>query len=89
MGNAKHEVIQSVPVKQETPKLLSSVLFNPETIITWAAAIVIAAISATVFLYTSFETIKDSEERNAQVEKHLDRIESKLDLLTLKVSGTK
>lgn len=51
--------------------------------ISWTAATLIAAISMVVFLYTNFQTKVASDERSAQLEKHLDRIEGKLDQMIL------
>lgn len=67
---------------KQVPSLVSS--FSLDLWISWAAAILIAAISATVFLYSTFETQSASDEKSAQMEKHLDRIESKVDSLLLK-----
>lgn len=91
MGNAVKKLLhedQLMPhAKPETKIVPSSTLFNSETLLTWVAAIVVAGMSAVVFLYTSFETMRDADDRFSQIEKHLDKIESKLDLLTLKSSG--
>ncbi len=57
--------------------------FSIDLWISWGATLLIAGISAMIFLYTTFETRVVSDERGAQIEKHLDRIETKLDALLM------
>lgn len=49
--------------------------------ITWVGAAVAAAVGLSAFAFTQFETKMDSMDKRTAIEKRLDRIEGKVDVL--------
>lgn len=52
--------------------------------ISWLAAILVAGISVMIFLYSNFQTKLDASADRYDLEKRLERIEDKIDLLVLR-----
>lgn len=49
--------------------------------LTWVFALTCGALSMVVFVFSTFETKADGMNREGKLEKRLDRLESKVDLL--------
>lgn len=59
-------------------------IFNATQWLYWLGATLVAAITTMVFLYSTFQTKSDASENKVDLERRLERIESKIDTLMSK-----